>query len=316
MLCYNEKDNAYNLKKGTSNTWAAKLYYPSKLWQILVFITNMNNTPTIFHITHWKAGSQWIAAILKTCAPERFVPMAIADPHGMGGRGILNFYVHPINPGNIYGTVYLTQDQFRSVVYDPFWRAKEPEAFYLRRAVENWWNYSVRNSPCRSFVVIRDLRDTLISLYFSVKYSHKIITDQLAELRQKLDSLDEQGGLMHMLTEVLPASADIQVSWIGSSDVLMLKYEDILGNEHAFFENLIDYCEIVVARERLREIIHHNIFETATGRKPGQEDVNAHLRKGIAGDWKNYFSDQMKSEFKKRHGETLIKTGYEKDLNW
>ncbi|MBK9925009.1 MAG: sulfotransferase domain-containing protein [Anaerolineales bacterium] len=271
---------------------------------------------TIFHITHWKAGSQWIAEILKNCAPERFVPMAIANPHGMGGRGILNFYVYPVNPGNIYGTVYLTQSQFRSIIYDPFWQTKEPEGYYFRRAVINWWNYRIKKNTCRSFVVIRDLRDTLISLYFSAKFSHKIITDQLAELRQKLNDLDEEDGIMYMLTDVLPSSANIQASWIGTPDVLMLKYDDILGNEFAFFENLIDYCEINVEKGRLHEIVRYNIFEAATGRKPGQEDVNAHLRKGIAGDWKNYFSDKIKTEFKKNYGELLIRTGYETSLNW
>jgi hypothetical protein len=272
--------------------------------------------PTIFHITHWKAGSQWIAEILKNSAPERFVQMEIADPHGMGGRGTLNFYVNPLKRGNIYGTVYLTREQFQSVVFDPIWRTKEPEAYYLRRALGNWWNYGIKHSPCKSFVVIRDLRDTLVSLYFSTKYSHKLITDQLAELRQKLDSLDTENGLMYMLDEVLPSSVDIQASWVGAKDVSLLRYEDILGNEYAFFENLIRYCEIDIDRNRLHDIVRYNIFEAATGRKPGQEDVNAHLRKGIAGDWQNHFTDRIKAEFKKRYGELMIKTGYEKDLNW
>src|SRR4030095_9784796 len=103
-------------------------------------------------------------------------------------------------------------------------------------------------------------------------------------------------GLLYMMDEILPSSADIQTSWIGAQGALLLKYEDILGNEYTFFENLIEYCQIEVSRERLRDIVHYNIFETATGRKPGQEDVNAHLRKGIAGDWKNHFTNRIKEE--------------------
>ena len=63
-------------------------------------------------------------------------------------------------------------------------------------------------------------------------------------------------------------------------------------------------------------MVTFNSFEKATGRTPGTEDVNAHLRKGIAGDWQNHFTDRLKTEFKRRYSETLIRTGYEKDSNW
>lgn len=275
-----------------------------------------NPNLTIFHITHWKAGSQWIAEILKNSAPERFISMEVTDPHGMKGRGILNFYVNPLKRGKIYGTVYLTREQFQSVVFGPFWRTQEPSAFNLRRAVSNWLNFGVFHSPYRAFVIIRDLRDTLVSLYFSTKYSHKIITDQLADLRYKLVNSSVEEGMLYLIDHVLPDNAAIQISWINAPNILSLRYEEILGNEYSFFEKLMDSCEIDISRERLRKIVYYNTFETATGRKPGQEDINAHLRKGIAGDWKNHFTDRVKEKFKRNYGEILVKTGYEKDLNW
>ena len=42
----------------------------------------------------------------------------------------------------------------------------------------------------------------------------------------------------------------------------------------------------------------------------------AHARKGIAGDWRNYFSDRVKQSFKTRYGGLLVATGYEQDLSW
>ena len=30
--------------------------------------------PTVVHVTHWKAGSQWIYKILLGCVPDRIVP--------------------------------------------------------------------------------------------------------------------------------------------------------------------------------------------------------------------------------------------------
>jgi len=40
------------------------------------------------------------------------------------------------------------------------------------------------------------------------------------------------------------------------------------------------------------------------------------LRKGIAGDWRNYLRGSLKEAFKERYGDLLVTTGYEKDLNW
>jgi hypothetical protein len=39
-------------------------------------------------------------------------------------------------------------------------------------------------------------------------------------------------------------------------------------------------------------------------------------RKGIAGDWKNVFTEQNKQDFKAAAGELLIELGYEEDDNW
>ena len=39
-------------------------------------------------------------------------------------------------------------------------------------------------------------------------------------------------------------------------------------------------------------------------------------RSGKIGDWRNYVTDDFKKWFKEEAGEALIKTGYERDLNW
>src|ERR1700752_104725 len=276
----------------------------------------MSKLPTVFHITHWKAGSQWVAEILKQSAPERFVPWKITDSHTIQDYRMPSFYVEHLKRGKIYGTVYLTQNRFNQVVNGLFWRGDDRTFFYPHRMFSNWWNYGIRKNACRSFVVIRDLRDTLISLYFSTKYSHKITNNRLARIRQRLEGLNEEDGLIYLFEEELPTSAAIQISWIGVPDVLLMRSEHILEHEYAFFEQLIEYCQIDVSRERLHNIVHYNIFEAVTGRRRGEQDVNAHLRKGIAGDWRNYFTDRVKTEFKKQYGKLLIDAGYEKNLDW
>ena len=101
---------------------------------------------TVFHVTHWKAGSQWIYKILNALAPERIVPPRI-------GEAQLLFT--PLKSGAIYPAVYLTRGQLQS----------------LTLPAKN-----------RKFVIIRDLRDTLVSAYYSLRYSHAPMASSIASL--------------------------------------------------------------------------------------------------------------------------------------
>ena len=65
------------------------------------------------------------------------------------------------------------------------------------------------------------------------------------------------------------------------------------------------------------EAIISNRFKSITkGRKRGQEDISTHERKGIAGDWRNYFAHAIKEKFKDLYGDLLMATGYEQDKDW
>lgn len=56
----------------------------------------------------------------------------------------------------------------------------------------------------------------------------------------------------------------------------------------------------------------------ATKTLPGfsKETPGSKHRKGIVGDWQNYFDDRLRRLFKEEAGEALIELGYENDLNW
>ena len=69
--------------------------------------------------------------------------------------------------------------------------------------------------------------------------------------------------------------------------------------------------------EQVRDAVIACRFESLTGgRSRGQEDVESHERKGVAGDWRNHFTGRITSAFERRFGELLIATRYEKDLHW
>ena len=63
-------------------------------------------------------------------------------------------------------------------------------------------------------------------------------------------------------------------------------------------------------------IVKRHCFRLRTFLRFGRENVNSHFRKGVAGDWRNHFDDELKTRFKILYGDALIAAGYEKDLNW
>jgi lipopolysaccharide transport system ATP-binding protein len=237
--------------------------------------------PTIFHVTHWKAGSQWIKKILKDVAPTRYVDSKV---------GISHFLHDPIRVSGVYPTVYITKEQFEAVDLP-----------------QNW----------QRFIIIRDLRDTLISAYFSIKVSHPILTAYNQKLRDDLISKSLEDGLIYLAEGWLAASANIQRSWARSGEDV-IHYEDLLLNDIAILVDvLMNKCKLPVEEDVLRQIILSSRFKSLTGgRKSGEEDITAHERKGISGDWKNYFTDKISDRFKVLYGDLLIDSGYEKDLNW
>jgi len=235
--------------------------------------------PALIHVTHQKAGSQWIRHILQAAFPERVVPPTLKSAH---------FLQEPVKQGKIYPTVYLSKEEFDQAQLPPKWYR---------------------------FVVIRDLRDTLVSAYFSIKVSHPPM-GSIPIWRATLNQLSREKGLLWLLEHWLPAIARIQFSWWRAGERL-LRYEDLLQHDVEIFKSvLIDEAGWPISPKHLEEIVVAHRFENLTGRKRGEEDVQAHARKGVAGDWRNYFTPRVKEVFKAYYGGLLVALGYERDLTW
>jgi lipopolysaccharide transport system ATP-binding protein len=235
---------------------------------------------TVFHVTHYKAGSQWLHRILHALAEPWVVPPEVANAQFLG---------RPVRAGAVYPTVYVTRDQFEAV-----------------RLPRDW----------RRFVVVRDLRDTLVSAYFSLKVSHRLATEEMSGFRARLQGLTTEQALVRMVREWCPPVAAIQRSWVNGPDEV-LKYEDLLVRDVEILERvLLGHCRLPSTPEHLRAVVLANRFEAKAGRKPGQEDIRSHQRKGVAGDWRNYFTDKVAKVLKDRYGDLLVAAGYEPDDRW
>jgi Sulfotransferase domain len=237
--------------------------------------------PTIFHLTHYKAGSQWIYHFLRLCLPHRIVEPDSANS---------TFLSKPLLQSYVYPTLYLCR-----------------ETFFSRPLPKKWYG----------FLVIRDLRDTLVSGYFSLLHSHRAVNSWILTWRAALQAMDQEAGLLYMIDNWLPTIARIQSSWLGA-EILLIRYEDLLHHDLEIFSKLLlQDCKLPIREDRFKEIVLACRFESvARGRLRGEEDLGAHHRKAIAGDWRNHFSEHVKDAFKEKYGDLLIATGYESGYDW
>jgi O-antigen biosynthesis protein len=96
-----------------------------------------------------------------------------------------------------------------------------------------------------------------------------------------------------------------------------VKYENLLEQPYVELPRLLSFLEVDDARAVIERTVEENSFEQLSGgRQRGTEDSNSFFRKGMAGDWKHYFTKDDKQVFKQEAGELLIRLGYEKDLSW
>lgn len=232
---------------------------------------------TVFHITHQKAGSQWIYQILNEIAPTRIITARMGEQQ---------FTSQPIIPGMVYSPLYIDRMNFERV--------------------------PVPTNHVK-FFVIRDPRDTLISLYFSSKKSH-VSSRRIALARPQLERLSFEDGLRLLMRYNMPRLIDIALSWLNAPETYWVRFEDLLSDQYTEFQRVLDYCEFGIRGEQLKQVLDKFSFERLSGRARGSEDESSHYRKGVPGDWKNYLKDSLLDEFNQLFGDALVSTGYESEV--
>lgn len=95
-------------------------------------------------------------------------------------------------------------------------------------------------------------------------------------------------------------------------DACVVKFENLVGAkgggsdklQFSEIRKIADYLEIEISEEKIKSIAQNLFGGTET------------FKKGKIGLWKESFTEEQKEKAKELFGETLIKLGYEEDLNW
>jgi len=161
----------------------------------------------------------------------------------------------------------------------------------------------------------RDPRDALVSL---AHYLAHLPEDQggwgsaFAALSdtQRIATLLKQGNFLLRRLE----------QWFRTPIAYKAKYEDFKKDPIAQFAAAATYIGLPFNSRKLKQVVDAHSFEALSGRKPGDEQKQAFLRKGIVGDWRNYFDNKCLAAFRTgmdgRWNSLLVEMGYENSLDW
>lgn len=204
----------------------------------------------------------------------------------------------------------------------------------------------------KGFHLIRDPRDILISAYFSHKNSHPVNDwTELKKIKNKLSSVSLSEGIKYEMSLLKENLIDLEKWNYSNPNIYEVKFEDLIKNPVEIIIDIFVYLDLVdfdyfdesiknLSKELinsisnklikkkpiktkkipltklLNAIVVNDFKRLSNGRSNGIEDKFSHYRKGISGDWKNYFNNDIKEKFKTDFPNLLIKLGYEESNEW
>jgi hypothetical protein len=244
------------------------------------------NESRIVHITLEKCGSQWVRDALT--APE------IVRQSGFAYSGV------KFNLGT-RSRLDLPANKVSGPIYNM-----------------NQWEWAHwRSAGDRAIVVLRDPRDIVISLLFSLLYSHG--PDAGTEFnRDQLATRAHDEALTDRMIEAFGAAPRMFFTWtdVDDASALVIKYEELIADQIAGFRKIYDWLGWHIPDGVLNAVVHRLDFQARSGRKPGTLDVFSHYRRGVAGDWRNYFTRKHGRHWEAAYPGLLRGTRYEFSDDW
>lgn len=161
-------------------------------------------------------------------------------------------------------------------------------------------------------LMVRDPRDILVSSYFSTAFSHPPpgeLSDKRAAFEQKRAwaksiQIDE-----YVLAEAPRLLKNLQrynqLLLSRYPHTLVLRYEEMIGDFEGWLSKLIHYTGCTVTAS-----LRQKLLENHHRQRPVGENIDRHLRKGVAGDYREKLQPETIAELDKLLGNLLPVFGY------
>lgn len=153
--------------------------------------------------------------------------------------------------------------------------------------------------------LVRDGRDVVVSKYFHDK-DFCVKNAILGEFTMTFQEF---------LEKTATEWSNYVTAW-SKQDVVKCYYEELLNNPLPVMKYVFNKFNLSINEYKIIQAIESNTKEKMHKSLDKAFKYNTFVRKGIAGDWRNHFSETDKIIFKRCAGEALMSLGYERDLLW
>jgi len=161
--------------------------------------------------------------------------------------------------------------------------------------------------------ITRDPRDIVVASHFATMKdkSQGVLPIKDKTTEERITAFIEgtsvlMGGLANIDHEFRS-----KLPWRNHEGVYPTTFEKIVGSRESReqeIKNIAKHLDLKLTDKILKDCVDNLVGSN--------ELYSGQFRKGIIGDWKNYFTDDHKKLFKEVAGQLLIQEGYEKDLEW
>ena len=159
----------------------------------------------------------------------------------------------------------------------------------------------------KNLILVRDPRDMLVSLYYSISKSHVALNDKDGSWeRERAEVQSKQ--LNEFVLERSFSYAEY-FKWYGNAfqgvDVKAVRYEDIIYRKLDWMVELIEWLELPLERDILQKVVaKHDVL-------PSKEDEGSHIRQVHPGNYKSKLERETIMKLNRRLINFLETYGYE-----
>ena len=206
-----------------------------------------------------------------------------------------------------HGRVWITEAgiklHLRQLIANSLLSFRSPEIQYVgdKSVVQDFAQIRALLPKARLIGIVRDGRDVFISWCF------------YREWKAGNSRFNPDGSIRHdYLRQQAAAWSEYAEHYHNlRTEAHIIRYEDLSARPRAIMKSVFDRLDVACSSSTLERIVEQTSFKKVSrGRDRGEEDRQSHFRKGVVGDWKNYFSDDDLAIFLDIAGDSLEKWGY------
>ena len=164
-----------------------------------------------------------------------------------------------------------------------------------------------RKDITNPFIVYRDGRDVMISWYFHCLFINDRYNERLVYRMRKRLGFKDYKDVKHNIDRFIEFQfetgyplgyswPDFVRSWKNESHIPIF-YEKMLNNPINEINRALHHINAIIPKEHLSQVISNYSFQKRAENTINKKNTIPFLRKGISGDWKNYFSDSTSKLF-------------------